>query len=976
MKYLSNRDEFLKRSINKIDEYKSLEGKDLEIINEGDSGPFANDIPWNDSLLGRLINSTIRKAKIGANLVRIKAVNKRLRDAFDDLLGQSAVSGLSKEDKSEYNKVLIFSFLENLKNSIENDGNVGEIKRLTDEAIKNIKDVVENTPADELSMDKDELLRLIKQLEDFRKFLEQFKDEEGGAEEGTEEDKEGSEEESESDNDTEGSEEGSESSVIYPTMVKTLKSLASILSHYKEVKTPDVKKDATASSTKVTYTTVAGDTIEKIQKDPKANPKKLAATDIRTKNTQVLAKFPKDNQTMPAGLALVMESSIFEALGEGGSPDRANIKGGEDHLTQAFAKLKKAIEVLESPKDKGIGVDVKFLNDITSKSLDSKNKEVIKSLFTEVNRYLVGDKKETLNASTTPLYKESIEVISDKNKKIVVAEKIARFAKTALQFDKEGLYGGLGETGKGLQSFVEGIKSIMAVKPSEQKTEAPATEPKFKVGDVVKWKNKEGKEISKKIEKVKDGSYYFTTSDGKEYSKKESDLTKESIINRYSKFISYIKEADEDEVSDPAVMTTSQKIKDWWDKKVDIKEFVLTRSQSEKIRVAIEKAESKDAVTITGLDPIIEIIKVFNRAYKLHTTQVIPTGRSGGKVSNKTFMEYTSFGGGDPSTAGASGGPYRNNAIFNQWENAVQNIIKDTKYQKIFREETVLKTAEGNIIKDAGKNLLKFMNDMLDGDSLYKGDKGNTQGKQAEFIEKYFSPTDADKKKLENGGLTLGGEKEQEEINGVANNMPKEKNLDFTDKFLKFENDDELEGTFFAAKTMFNGESRQLYFYIQAIDAEYAYISYCGTMGFFRKYIMESGNTIKMEKNKLEYPLKTDLVADENKQYIIKAFRLKVASLINKEGKFLLSGGHSIKFIQAFDGSKNNPSTKPTLGEKEDDIDFQSFFTLQEKSKDDKGQEVFSRFKLKNPANSIRVNGGFTNIVGANDIRNTSIVRK
>jgi hypothetical protein len=983
MKYLSNRDEFLKRSINKIDEYKSLEGKDLEVINEGDSGPFANDIPWNDSLLGRLINSTIRKAKIGANLVRIKAVNKRLKDAFDDLLGQSAVSGLSNEEKAEYNKVLIFSFLENLKNSIENDGNVGEIKRLTDEAIKNIKDVVENTPADELSMDKDELLKLIKQLEDFRKFLDQFKDEEGGAEEGAE-DEEGSDEGEESDvaedkNKTEGSEEGSESSEkIYPTMVKTLKSLASILSNYKQVKMPEAGKQSTDQSKKsLKYTTVAGDTIEKIQKDIKANPKKLAATDIRTKNTQVLAKYPKDNQTMPAGLVLVMESSMFEALGEGGSPDRANIKGGEDHLTQAFTKLKKAIEVLESAKDKGIGIDVKFLNDITSKSLDSKNKEVIKSLFAEVNRYLVGDKKETLNASTTPLYKESMEVISDKNKKIVVAEKIARFVKTALQFDKEGLYGGLGETGKGLQSFVEGIKSIMTVKPSEQKTEAPATEPKFKVGDVVKWKNKEGKEISKKIEKIKDGSYFFTTKDGKEYSKKESELTKESVISRYSKFISYIKEADEDEVSDPATMTTSQKIKDWWDKKVDIKEFVLTRTQTEKIRVAIEKAENRDAVTITGLDPIIEIIKVFNRAYKLHTTQVIPTGRSGGKVSNKTFMEYTSFGGGSPETAGAGGGPYRNNAIFNQWENAVQNIIKDTKYQKIFREETVLKTSEGNIIKDAGKNLLKFMNDMLDGDTLYKSKSGdNAQGKQAEFIEKYFSPTAADKKKIETGGLTLGGEKEQEEISGVADNMPKEKNLDFTDKLLKFENNDELEGTFFAAKTMFNGESRQLYFYIQAIDAEYAYISYCGTMGFFRKYIMESGNTIKMEKNKLEYSIKTDLVEADNKQYVIKAFRLKVASLINKEGKFLLNDSHSIKFIQAFDGSKNNPSTKSTLGEKEDEINFQSFFTLQEKSKDDKGQEVFSRFKLKNPTNSIRVNGGFTSIVGANDIRNTSIVKK
>jgi hypothetical protein len=103
---------------------------------------------------------------------------------------------------------------------------------------------------------------------------------------------------------------------------------------------------------------------------------------------------------------------------------------------------------------------------------------------------------------------------------------------------------------------------------------------------------------------------------------------------------------------------------------------------------------------------------------------------------------------------------------------------------------------------------------------------------------------------------------------------------------------------------------------------------------------------------------------------------MKVVSLINKEGKFLLSGSHSIKFIQSFDGSKNNPSTKSVLGGKEDEINFQSFFTLQEKLKDDKGQEVFSRFKLKNPSNSIRVNGGFTNIINANDIKNTSIIKK
>ena len=989
MKYLNSRDEFLKKSKNKIDEYKSIESKDLEVINE-DSGPFANDVSWNDSLLGRLINSTIRKAKVGVNLVRIKLVNKRLEGAFDDLLGQSAVAGLTKEDKSEYNKVIIFSFLENLKTAIEEESNVGEIKGLTDESIKNIEDVVEKTPADELTMDKDNLLNLIKQLKEFRKFLEQFKDAEGGKTTGEDESEteESETEESETEDASKTEDETSTASQsMYPNMVKTLKSLALVLSNYKQVKIVTDTKIKSGTETKIQHTTLAGDTIEKIQKDIKANPKKLSAADIRTKNTQVLAKYPKDNQTIPAGLVLVMENSIFEAFGDGGSPDRANIKGGEDNLTQAFTKLKKAIEILESPKDKGIGVDVKFLNDITSKSLDSKNKEVINSLFMEINRYLVGDKKATLNASTTPLYKESIEIISDKNKKIIVAEKIARFTKTALQFDKEGLYGGLGETGKSLQSFVESIKSIMTLKSSEQKTEAPSTtETKFKVGDVVKWKNKEGKEISKKIEKIKDGSYYFTTSDGKEYSKKESELTKESIISRYSKFISYIKEAEESqgEVSDPTVMTTSQKITDWWDKKIDIKEFVLTRSQSEKIRIAIEKIEKSDAITITGLDPIIEIVKVFNRAYKLHTTQVIPSQRTGGKVSNKTFMEYTSFGGGSPESAGTSGGPYRNNVIFNQWENAVQNIMKDTRYQRIFREETTLKTADGNLIKEAGKNLLKFMNDMLDGDDLYKGsERGATgaKGSQAAFIEKYFGPTEEQKKALEEGGGFIDGKKEAEEVNGVADSMPKEKNLDFTDKILKFEKNTNLVGTFFAAKVLLNGETRQLYFFIQEIEGDWVYISYCRTFGFFKKYIIGSGMTIKLKQNKLEYEIKTDLIEGDNKQWVIKGFRIKQNSLINLEGKFLLIGDHKIKFIKSFDGTKNNVNTKATLTDKEDEINFKSFFTLQQIDKNDKGEDVSNRFTLKNPALSptnadpIKANGGFPNIVGAADIKNTSIIK-
>jgi len=73
-------------------------------------------------------------------------------------------------------------------------------------------------------------------------------------------------------------------------------------------------------------------------------------------------------------------------LGTGGSEDRGKIKSGEDHLSQAFSKLKKDLDALVDVKTKGVGVDSKFINEITSKALDSKNKELIFELYYEVQR--------------------------------------------------------------------------------------------------------------------------------------------------------------------------------------------------------------------------------------------------------------------------------------------------------------------------------------------------------------------------------------------------------------------------------------------------------------------------------------------------------------------------------------------------------------------------------------------------------------
>jgi hypothetical protein len=93
--------------------------------------------------------------------------------------------------------------------------------------------------------------------------------------------------------------------------------------------------------------------------------------------------------------------------------------------------------------------------------MDSNTKEPVKELYKEVYDYLYGAKSKTLG-EFSPLYKESVEVISNKSKRQVVAEKIARFTKRSLQFEGEGFYSGMGEFGEDLQDFNKSLKQIIS----------------------------------------------------------------------------------------------------------------------------------------------------------------------------------------------------------------------------------------------------------------------------------------------------------------------------------------------------------------------------------------------------------------------------------------------------------------------------------------------------------------------------------
>lgn len=722
MRHLHSRDNYLK-NINErkiIQQDKMLEDLTTKLIleeNAPGSGAFGNNVKWGDSLLGRFINFVIRKIGVGVDMGRISLVSKQMKSQFERLVSESAIRTLSKEDQEDISKVQISSILGVLKKSVDDGEKVGKIKDITQSTIDNLELL-------EVSEKSEESKKvIIAALEEFLKFLEKYKDSDG---------KGGplSEDADKTTDDAEESEKGKPGDKIsiktgYPTMVKNLKALSLVLANYKKFK----PKAIISAPEDYFYITKGGETIETIQKDVKINKNKLAIEQIWSANAKTLEpytikadKSKMDKNKLQLGkdikikLALVKESFIFEegpiqttmvgdksGIGTGGSKDRNVGTGKEDHLTQAYNKLKKSCEILEDPKDKGIGVTFDFLKTITDKSVDEESKLVIKSLYKEILRYLIGDKKATLNAPADSLFVESIDTIKDKNKKIIVAEKIARFTMRAIQFDGQNLYAGLGDLGKPLQQFVDSMKELKKIDPEELK-------------EVVK--------------------------------KQESKLLK------YDSYLTLIREAEGDDAQvkgdeaqaqgenkEDKSTEISKEIKEYFDENLDFDAFLLSEEEVKEVEEKVEDASKKQgkSIVINGMNPIVEIVRLFNRAYKLHTTDVIPGARTDGAVDRLTYNEYTKFGSSSGNPSATEHGPYRHKKTFNIWEDAVFDILADTRFSPVFAKETVLDDGGGNVREGAGVALRQFMLDLLDGDELYKSsDRGDGGGAQKRAIEKYF----------------------------------------------------------------------------------------------------------------------------------------------------------------------------------------------------------------------------------------------
>jgi hypothetical protein len=640
-----------------------------------EEAPFENATKWGDSWIGRIVNSLLRKAGVGVSLVRMDKIIKEFKKTMKDI--NDGLSQIEEEviKNPEPFKIIISSLIEELKRGVERGDSVDKLILMTTKTIEEIEKV---------EIENKE--SLIKSLKYFKEFLESLKNEDIV--------------DTEDPGSTNVDKNPKKETITFGEKIFLLKELKIIIDNKESILTEEElnnkskKFNKNINHNKINNTNNKKDTKDNETK-PSENEVKLNVSGVENKETkppekEVKLNFSGDQKKETNSDNKIDDESKYEAYSlykeyELILEKETIIYKNETYLTQAWTKLKKQLDVLGKNS-----IDSKYISEILEKAKEKDkdgklvNKELINIFFNDIKEAYrkVGD--------MGPLFiKENISNLTDRQN---VADKIARFAKVAMLFDQsnESFYGGLDILGKSLEKFNTLFKKFLNDSVSENKM------------------NNEFKNLSK-------------------YNEFKN-------LSKYNEFKSlYIRE-DKEELS------IVEKIKNKFNELIDVNKFIVSKEEQEKLnKELIKRSEEIKNTKVLYIDDVIGIVRLFNKAYKLHTTQVIPSGRTGGAVSNSVFREYWCFGSGTPANAGVQGGPYRNVKLFNEWESAVLDILGDSEYSSIFKKETKV----GENSKDGGNKLKTFMINMLDGENLYKASSGgysgdSSTGQQAKILKEYF----------------------------------------------------------------------------------------------------------------------------------------------------------------------------------------------------------------------------------------------
>jgi hypothetical protein len=758
---------------------------------------FANDVNWGDSWVGRLINSIKRKAKVAINLRRVDSLVKRLRSLFDELIE----TGKIVVDSSTISFLTTLTYFDELAYKINNKEDVQVIISHIDIMTSQIK-----------SYNLVDGEKLIDKLDEFKEFLKGVESEEESKEEVESEEKSVSNiddffknlellkellkliqtPESTTTTQSSGGEVG-KGSGFKDDEIKS-PNLGIYKNTKNEIKPATISQDqSNIEPGNIRFETPKFEKFVKWAHDKKKilnvvppikmgskisfmkGGKKIVGIIISLSDKNDTVKVKSEDGKVHSFLMRntdfkKVESLVFENL----SPE-------DDKSKKVLEKLKGVVNILTSPKDKGLAIDVKWIDQILSLKNDEKVQDLVRGLYKTIHAYLLGDKRQTLNPNTNKLmegfvddYKLDTKYGYGVGKTQIAAEKLARFYFFCLKFTGDnpldlsggdiGAYKLIGNIGTKLKELNDSTTEILK-KNFNKKEEKKEVE--FKVGDIVKYKRDNGEEAENEIVKIEGDKIFFKDKDGKEFSKTESDIVSkverknESLFRTYNKFIKVF-EATED-VDYDSIADKFNKVFD-----DDTKEaFKITEETKEKLEKIVTAG---DSIVITNSDPIMEIVRLFNRAWRLHTPGRIPSGRSGGKVSMSVFQEYENLGDSSGSPDDPGNGPYRNIELYEKWQEGVLSILGDTKYRTtIFSDDAKFVFVSGEEIKQAvslasiikgenkvdivkskplGKILLRFINNLLADTQMYK--KG---GAMPKFMEEYFGIKGEDVDNLSYGGF-------------------------------------------------------------------------------------------------------------------------------------------------------------------------------------------------------------------------------
>ena len=801
MKYINKREDFLK---------KSKHDKIGKLIKEAAGGPFTNDIPWGDSLVGRLINAIVRKSGIAINVTRIKKLIPRLKELFDEILEDSK---LSKQSQVKVWKLKVFAILQKLKKAVDNEEEIKVIVYITDDLI---------TIVDSDYIDDENKKTLLDELKKFKEFLLSLKDESPEEEEEEEEEEEKEEVKPVSTNTQE---------IPFDFCIKNLKAVYAILVAYRKLKDASkqehiTKKDAKGNPIVVgnEYKTKAGKIVKviNIETHQYIGPEKGVTGD-----KEWLTKDDKKE-----GVEKNEVDQVFVTTKDEKTGDYTN-KTGQEQIASELTPISEAVAVPTPavvPKQNSILSAIKPV--YTYFTSDKDIFPGLESLFkmSPENQQKYGFKAPILKIYNTARLNEDLKQFLTRpeaiGKSLITMYKSTKVKEDGsfegIQDDMKLAIADFNKTMKSILLFQSGVSEKPKKEGEEDKpTETKPVETQTKKEDDIDFDNKNRSDFSDSVKLLKYNSF-MRINEADEATTTQAQSEPVQGTQSQAQGQSQV-QGTQSQSSD--AQTNAQKIKDYFEKNVNYNVWAVELSEVKRIDSEIEK-ESKDntELIINGIDPIIEILKLFNRAYKLHTTNNIPGGRSGGAVSRSVYNEYTPFGGSGSGQSGITDGPYRNNKIFNVWENAVLDIMKERKYQPIFSKETKIRIGN-ELIKGAGSTFKKLITGLLDTEKLY-----NT-GAQKKFLDEYFGPNAVPE------GIRLGLPGD-EKVN--ADNSGNIKTIEY--KFTaKTESIDFLSNSKIVIGKLFEIKSKDksIYMLVESTDGTFTYVSYCESFKKFNNYINE-----------------------------------------------------------------------------------------------------------------------------------------